>query len=243
MSVTKDQSPSNVIAPFIADGTNGKFVPHKNVPGPARRMVARADNSGAVNSDPMFIADRIAITNHVMAYSYLIDEGRWDDWFGLFADDFSFETTVPELGTVLINGMKAFREFIEHRYIIPGRTSKGVRRHTQSNVHVAEQTATSAKVRAYMFITNVPTANELQVLTSGTYNASLEKRNGKWTITRWYVEVDTPLSPSKIPEGFSDRELKWIADPSVAIPGAGAVGVPLKGQVTVKNHPFAMGGL
>jgi len=59
------------------------FVPHKNVPGPPRLDIALtlADNSGTVNTDPQFIADRQAIINHVMAYSYLIDEGRWDDWF------------------------------------------------------------------------------------------------------------------------------------------------------------------
>src|SRR5580692_9167674 len=36
-----------------------------------------ADNSGSVNSDPMFIAYRLAITNLMTAYAYLIDEGRW----------------------------------------------------------------------------------------------------------------------------------------------------------------------
>ena len=52
--------------------SNDKFVPHKNVPGPPRLEMAVADSSGAVNTDPMFIADRQAIINHVMAYSYLI---------------------------------------------------------------------------------------------------------------------------------------------------------------------------
>lgn len=220
-----------------------KFIPHTNVPGPVRLEVERADNSGAVHTDPMFIADRQAIINHVMAYSYLIDEGRWDDWFALFANDFSFETTVPEIGTVLIKGMKAFKVFIDDRYIKPGKTAKSVRRHTQGNVHVAEQTATTAKVRTYMFISNVPGADKLSVLTSGTYNANLEKRDGKWTITRWYIEVDVPLSPSPLPEGFSENEFKWIPDPTTAIPGAGPVATPVKGQVTLKNHPFSMGAL
>jgi acetoacetate decarboxylase len=223
--------------------SNDKFIPHKNVPGPVRLEMARADNSGTVNTDPMFMADRQAIINHVMAYSYLIDEGRWDDWFALFSDDFSFETTVPEIGTVLIKGMKAFKVFIDDRYIKPGKTSKGVRRHTQGNVHVAEQTATTAKVRTYMFISSVPAANELHVLTSGTYNANLEKRDGKWTITRWYIEVDVPLSPSPLPVGFTESEFKWIPDPTTAMPGAGPVALPVKGQVTLKNHPFSMGAL
>src|ERR1700730_5893284 len=115
--------------------SNEKFVVHKNVPGPVRLPVERADNSGIVNADPMFMADRLAIINHVMAYSYLIDEGRWDDWFALFSDDIVFENTTPELGTVIIKGKNAFKDMVNKRYIIPGKTSKGVRRHTQGNVH------------------------------------------------------------------------------------------------------------
>jgi hypothetical protein len=59
--------------------TRTKFIPHANVPGPPRLEMPVADNSGTVNTDPQFMADRLAIVNHVMAYSYLIDEGRWDD--------------------------------------------------------------------------------------------------------------------------------------------------------------------
>ena len=41
--------------------SNEKFVAHKNVPGPQRLQLEKADNSGKVNSDPQFIADRQAI--------------------------------------------------------------------------------------------------------------------------------------------------------------------------------------
>jgi SnoaL-like domain len=68
-----------------------QFTPHANVPRPPMLEVAVADNSGTVHTDPTYIADRQAIINHVMAYSYLIDEGRWDDWFALFSDDVVFE--------------------------------------------------------------------------------------------------------------------------------------------------------
>lgn len=216
-----------------------KFVPHKNVPGPPRLDMALADNSGTVNTDPQYIADRQAILNHVTAYAYLIDEGRWDDWFALFSDDMSFETTAPEVGTLILKGKPAFKEFVRHRYIIPGATSKTVRRHTQGNVHVAEQTPTTAKVRTYMFISSVPKADHLHMLTTGTYNANLEKRDGKWTITRWYIEVDAPLSPSPLPEGFSPEEVIVSLDPSTKLPGAPEVAVPVKGKITLKNHPFS----
>lgn len=213
------------------------FVPHKNVPGPPRLDMAVADNSGTVNTDVQFIADRQAIINHVMAYSYLIDEGRWDEWFQLFSDDVAFENSTPELGTVLIKGKAAFKDLVNTRYVIPGKNSKGVRRHTQGNVHVAEQTPTTAKVRTYMIISSVPAADHLHILTTGTYNANLEKRDGKWTITRWYIEVDAPLSPSKLPEGFPESEFKWIPDPYTFLPGA-APG-PTKGLVTLKNMQAA----
>lgn len=219
------------------------FTPHANVPGPRRLEMAVADYSGVVNTDPAYIADRLAITNHVMAYSYLIDEGRWDEWFSLFSDDIAFENSTPELGTVLIKGKKAFKELVNSRYIIPGKTSKGVRRHTQGNVHVAEQTDTTAKVRTYMLISSVPKADHLHLLTTGTYNANLEKRNGKWTITRWYIEADAPLAPSPLPQGFSEDEFKWIPDPSTVMPGAGSVATPVKGQVNLKTLPFSQGNL
>lgn len=214
-----------------------KFVPHKNVPGPPRQQMEKADNTGKVNKDIQFIADRQAIVNTVTAYSYLIDEGRWDDWFALFSDDIEFQNTTPELGTVVTQGKKAFKQIAEDRYILPGKTSTAVRRHTQGNVHVVEQTPTTAKVRTYMLISNVPAGDKLHILTTGTYNATLEKRNDRWVITRWYIEADAPLSPSKLPEGFSESEFKWIPDPSTAMPGA--VPGPISGQVNLKNHGFS----
>ena len=182
------------------------FVSYHDVSGPARLELEAADTSGKFNSDPMFIADRLAITNHVMAYAHLIDEGRWDDWFALFSDDIVFENTTPELGTVILKGMTAFKALVDDRYIKPGKTSKAVRRHTQGNCHVVGQTCdvigqttTTAEVRTYILVSNVPAADRLLTLTTGTYNANLEKRDGRWTITRWCIEVDAPLVPSKMP--------------------------------------------
>jgi Acetoacetate decarboxylase (ADC)/SnoaL-like domain len=215
------------------------YIPHPNAPS-ARLATEQADNSGVVNTDPQFMADRLAILNHVGAYSYLIDEGRWEEWFALFADDFEFVSTTPTLGTVTIRGQNAFREFVGDRYIKGGATSPAVRRHTAGNFHVTHQSATTANVRTYMMISNVPNADKLLILTTGTYNARLEKRDGKWTITRWYIECDAPLSPSKLPDHFPPEEFRWDPDPYTAMPGAGPVAVPVNGHVTLKNHPFAM---
>ena len=47
--------------------TKEKFIPHKNAPAPVRLEMERADNSGTVNADLIIMADRLAVTNHVMA--------------------------------------------------------------------------------------------------------------------------------------------------------------------------------
>jgi len=222
-------------APSFSAGKS--FVPHKNVPGSKRLHMEKADNSGAVHEDPMYIADRQAIINHVMAYSFLIDEGRWEDWFALFSDDIVFETSVPELGTITVYGKKKFREMVYHRYIVPsqGPTKETVRRHTMANVHVVDQTPKVAKVRTYMLISKVPHADKLKMLTTGTYNATLEKRNGKWTITRWYIECDAPLAPSKFPSG---KDVKYTPDPRFVIKGA--TKQPLPGKLSLGKHPYSM---
>ncbi len=169
----------------------------KRIPGPQRLQMTEADYSGAVNTDLQYIADRQAIINHVTAYAYLIDEGRWDEWFSLFSDDILFQATVPCFGTIEAKGMEAFRAFTDMRYRGPGsEQNTKVRRHTMGNVHVAEQTATTAEVRSYMLISAAPADGQLISHTTGTYNASLKKRDGRWTITRWYIEVDLGLKGS-----------------------------------------------
>ncbi len=185
----------------------------KRIPGPARLSMTQADNSGSVNTDTQFIADRQAIVNHVSAYSYLIDEGRWDEWFALFSDDVSFETTTPCFGTIIAKGKKAFQGVVDLRYRGPGsEKNTTMRRHTMGNIHVARQTKDSAEVRTYLFISSAEANGKFTLLTSGTYNASLKKRNGKWTITRWYIEVDAPLSASALPEGGSSKDIKFVPD-------------------------------
>jgi len=104
--------------------------------------------------------------------------------------------------------MKAISDL---RYL-PGRKTTAMRRHTMGNAHVAEQTANKAMVRSYMLITTVPAADKLNVLTTGTYNASMEKRNGRWVITRWYIEVDAPLPMSPLPSNLPPGAVSYTPD-------------------------------
>jgi len=185
----------------------------KRIPGPTRLPMPLPDISGKVNTDPQFIADRIAILNHVSAYSYLFDEQRFDEWYDLFSDDVVFESTVPCFGTIRAKGKKAFKAFVDMRYRGPGsEKNTTMRRHTQGNFHVAKQTKDTAEVRTYMFISAAPIAGELKMLTSGTYSAILKKRNDRWTITRWYVETDVPVRSSAIPEGAVSKNIEFIPD-------------------------------
>ncbi len=163
-----------------------------------------SDYSDKVNTDPGFIADRQAIVNHVTAYAYLLDEGRWGQWFDLFTDDVVFETTTPCFGTIIAQGKAAFPGRGRSALSGPGsKKNTTVRRHTMGNIHVARQTRDSADVRTYMLISTAPEPGKgaFQVLTSGTYNASLKKIDGRWKITRWYIEVDAPPQGLRHAEG------------------------------------------
>ena len=131
----------------------------------------------------------------------------------VFSDDVSFEVTAPKLGTIIIKGRKPLSAFADNKFIKPGMTSATVRRQTMGNIHVASQTATAAKARSYMLLSNVTSGTRLSLLTTGTYNINLEKRDGKWTITRWYMETDGFLPLSKLPQGFTTAEVKFIPHP------------------------------
>jgi 3-phenylpropionate/cinnamic acid dioxygenase small subunit len=139
---------------------------------PSRLNMMQADNSGKpLPADPKVLADRLAIINHVTAYSFLIDEGRWDEWFDLFSDDILFETTAPCFGTISVKGKEAFRKFVNVRFRGPGSEKNAIaHRHTMGNVHVAEQTENSAEVRTYLLISNAHPDGKFYVFTSGTYS-------------------------------------------------------------------------
>jgi len=168
---------------------------------PKKLPMVTADNSGKPLSDITMIADRQAILNQVTAYSFLIDEDRWEDWFSLFSDDIVFETTTPCFGTIRTVGKKAFRKFVDVRFRGPGSENKNfAHRHTMGNMHVAYQDKKRAEVRTYMLISDAFPDGTFKVFTSGTYNATLQKRDGKWIITRWYIEVDGTVPKSTIPQ-------------------------------------------
>jgi 3-phenylpropionate/cinnamic acid dioxygenase small subunit len=168
---------------------------------PEKLPMVKSDNSGKPLTDIAMIADRQAAMNQVTAYSFLIDEDRWEDWFALYSDDIVFETTTPCFGTIRTVGKKAFRKFVNVRFRGPGRESKNfAHRHTMGNMHVAYQDKNRIEIRTYMLISDAFPDGTFNLFTSGTYNATLEKRDGRWIITRWYIEVDGTVPKSSIPK-------------------------------------------
>ncbi len=47
----------------------------------------------------------------------------------------------------------------------------------------------TARARSSLHIANASTSDQWSVFTTGTYNADLERRRGKWIITRWTIET------------------------------------------------------
>ena len=205
---------SILLSATVLTGTETQTDFQKRIPGPKKLAMTEADYSGDVHKDPQFIADRQAIINHVNAYSYLFDEQRFDEWYDLFTDDVVFETTTPCFGTIIAKGKEAFKGVVDLRYRGPGSEKvKTMRRHTMGNVHVAKQTKDSAEVRTYLFISSAAPDGTFTIHTSGTYNATLVKRNGQWKISRWYIEIDAPLKASALPKDTKlSKNIEFIPD-------------------------------
>jgi Acetoacetate decarboxylase (ADC)/SnoaL-like domain len=195
--------------------------------------LAKPDRDTIVKPDLQFIADRLSIINTVMSYSHLFDERKFDEWRKLWTDDIVFETVVPGSGTIRTTGEDIFWEVVANRY---GAPTSSKRRHFQSNVHVAEQTATTARVLTYMLIATTPPSGQFQPLTSGTYDGTLRKMpDGTWKISRWYIHVDAVISPIDL-TGVWDK-VEYAPDPFLR-PQAGAVLGPIKGEIAFKNYPL-----
>lgn len=196
---------------FAGDNTANLTKFQKQLPAPTKLYMPMVDSSGTANTDIQFIADRQAITNVMAAYAYLLDERHMDEWYDLYTDDMVGEFTIAGAGTGIIKTKKSWKAFCDKRFIGPNHESiQWIRRHMMGNFNVCEQTAKTAKVRAYMWITMThPNCQPLPV-SSGTYSANLEKRNGHWKITRWYVELDSMVNMTAPPEGLAPGTFQFI---------------------------------
>jgi 3-phenylpropionate/cinnamic acid dioxygenase small subunit len=168
------------------------FMRHENVGEPTPLRLAAADSSGTTHTHILRSSDRLAIISHITANGRLIDEARWEDWYALFSDDVIFEVTTPTLATRVIKGKKPLRDFIDQQFIKKAASFAALRRHAMGNIRVASQTAMTAHVLSSLHISNLADADEWSVFAAGTYSADLERRGGKWIITRWNIETRAP---------------------------------------------------
>ena len=189
--VTRGALPFAIVAglAILAWVERDMFISRNSATAPTQHDVAKAVGSGTKNTHILLSTDRLAIISHIVSYGHLIDEARWEDWYGLFSDDVSFEIAAPTSGTLVINGKKALRDYVENRFIKNAASYAALRRHTMGNIQVALQTEMTAHVRSYLHISNAPVADQWSVFTTGMYNADLERRRGKWIITRWSMET------------------------------------------------------
>ena len=189
--ITRVALPFSIVAglAILAWVERDMFISRKSATEPTQHDVAKAVGSGTKNTHILLSTDRLAIISHIMAYGHLIDEARWEDWYGLFSDDVSFEIAAPTSGTLVIKGKKALRDYVEDRFIKNAASYAALRRHTMGNIQVVSQTEMTAHVRSYLHISNASVADQWSVFTTGTYNADLERRGGKWIITRWSMET------------------------------------------------------
>jgi 3-phenylpropionate/cinnamic acid dioxygenase small subunit len=189
--ITRVALPFSIVAglAILAWVERDMFISRKSATEPTQQDVAKAVGSGTKNTHILLSTDRLAIISHITAYGHLIDEARWEDWYGLFSDDVSFEIAALTSGTRVIKGKKALRDYVEDRFIKNAASYAALRRHTMGNIQVVSQTEMAAYVRSYLHIANAPVADKWSVFTTGTYNANLERRGGKWIITRWTIET------------------------------------------------------
>jgi 3-phenylpropionate/cinnamic acid dioxygenase small subunit len=189
--ITRVALPVSIIAglAILAWVERDMFVSRQSANEPTQHDVAKAVGSGTKNTHILLSTDRLAIISHITAYGHLIDEARWEDWYGLFSDDVSFEIAAPISGTRVIKGKKALRDYVEDRFIKNASSYAALRRHTMGGIQVVSQAEMSAHVRSYLQVSGVAAADQWSVFTAGPYNADLERRGGKWIITRWSMEA------------------------------------------------------
>ncbi|MET1082444.1 MAG: nuclear transport factor 2 family protein [Burkholderiales bacterium] len=135
------------------------------------------------------VADRLALTNLISAYSIQVDTFNLDAWFDLFTADAVFVAREAGRPQVELGGDK-FREFTRERFTAFGKTGND-RRHLISTILFVEQTKDTAHAVMFGLLTNVKDAKTFTAVTNLNYEGWFVKTNGVWKITRW---VDAPSS-------------------------------------------------
>lgn len=145
------------------------------------RSYAPAANPGSTDFD---VADRMAITNLISAYSFAYDNTDAEAWLNLFTPDAVFVASVPGQTPVSFTG-DGFRTFWTKR-MAAFRSSGNLRRHLMPNILFLDQTADTAHVSVVGLLTNAADGKTFSAVSSLNYEGWLVKGPDGWKIKRWH---------------------------------------------------------
>lgn len=146
--------------------------------------------------DTTSLRDRQEIINVLSAYPHYFDEKELDNFLGLFTDEVTFEWYMAGEKVGDMAGKKTFGDVIGPRMDMFAEQNI-IRRHTNVNIFIVSQTDTEAHVRMGFVLHSVKDMKELTLISTGTYEGWLVKRNGRWLINRWIDRVDLDIRPAK----------------------------------------------
>lgn len=157
------------------------------------------------------IADRLAIQNLMGIYGAYANEGDFEGWAGLFAEDAIFEIALP--GGVhpvdksqLLAGEQHIFSIYRDRLAAP---DTGERRlFLMTNIHVRSQTDSEADVGMTLTLVRTrPDGPSPRIEGTGTYRGTLVKHQDRWLIRRWRVQTDR--SPEAMLDTAAHPDAAW----------------------------------
>lgn len=148
---------------------------------------------GPASSGPRFALldpqDRAEIDGLVAAYGRYYDDGAIDDFMGLIAPDACFYPNWPGVAPDEVKGAEALRVFFGAARAQCNETGTQPR-HFATNVIIARATATTAEVSVSMLYAESRPGVPAELKMVGQYDYHVEKREGRWFITRWSMRYD-----------------------------------------------------
>ena len=133
--------------------------------------------------------DYAEVMGVIAAYGRFYDDDRIDDFMGLIAEDAVFYPNWPGVAPDEVSGHAILREFFGGARA-HARSSGIQPRHHATNVILAKATATSAEASVSMLYAESQAGGTVAVKMVGQYDYQLEKRAGRWLITRWSMRYD-----------------------------------------------------
>lgn len=159
---------------------------------------AAAGHPGEVPSQHE-LADRLAILNLLGIYGAYANEGDFEGWSSLFAEDAVFEIALPGEEHVvdkraLLAGERHIFSIYRERLRNPSDCER--RLFMMSNCHVRSQEPRQAQIGMTLALVRTGVGpSPPRIEGTGTYTGILIKPASRWLIHRWRVQTDSPPEP------------------------------------------------